>query len=104
MSIKIRNTVRESLSRAVFCLLIALPMGAGMAATKSPPRPNRFMQNPAQAGQTGSYTTQNGVVTPGALAVPAAQGAIAASDANATSTRNETTTRGTPQKTGGGGL
>ena len=102
MSIKIRNAVRGSLSRAVFCLLILLPMGVAMAASKSAPKPNPFLQNPAQPGYAGAYTTQNGAATPGSLATPAVQGPAAASGASATSAKNATTTHGTSQNAGGG--
>jgi hypothetical protein len=107
MSIEISNTVRKSLSRAVFCLLILVPMGAAMAVSKSTSKPNPFLQNPAQPGHVGAYTTQNGVAAPGSLAVPAvpvAQNAVAPSGASATSNNNASTTRGASQKAGGGGL
>jgi hypothetical protein len=102
MSIKIRNAVRESLSRAVFCLLILLPMGAAMATSNAASMPNPFLQNPAQPGYVGAYTAQNGVATPGSLAAPAMQSPAPASGASATNTKNATTTHGTSQNAGGG--
>jgi len=104
MTIKISNTVWKSLSRAVFCLLILPPMGAAMAASKSASKPNPFLQNPAQPGYMGPYTTQNGVAAPASLAATVVQSAAAAGGASATNTKNATTTHGTSQKTGGGGL
>lgn len=110
MSIEIKHALRKPLSRAVFCLLILLPMGAVMAASKSAVQSNPFMQNRAQADQTGAHTTQSGVVTQGSLVAPAVQGATAIGNASTTSnsgktsTKNATTTHGTSQQNGGGGL
>ncbi|MFZ0871758.1 MAG: hypothetical protein WAM90_13675 [Rhodanobacter sp.] len=71
MTIEIKHAVRKSLSRAVFCLLMLLPIGAVMASSKPTVQSNPFMQNPSQTGQMGAYTTQPGVVSQG---VPAAGG------------------------------
>jgi hypothetical protein len=109
MSIKIRNALRKSLSRVVFSLLILLPMGAAMAASKSAPKPNPFLQNPAQPVQAGPYTSQNGVVVQGApvAAVQGVSDASSASTSTSTSTSisagNATPRRGTPQQAGSGG-
>jgi hypothetical protein len=96
MSIEIKHVVCKPLSRVVFCLLIVLPMGAVMAASKPTTQTNPFMQNPAQAGQMGAYTTQPGVVS---------QVAPAASSTSSIST--STTVKGkshsTQPPTGGSG-
>jgi hypothetical protein len=108
MSIKTRKAVRVSLSRALFCLLILLPMTAAMAASKSAPKPNPFLQNPAQRGPAGPYTTQNGVAPQGvaAVAVQNAGDAASASTSKLSSSASANSAnprRGTPQQAGSGG-
>lgn len=103
MSIKIRDAVWESLSRAVFCLLILLPMGAVMAASKSAPKPNPLLQNPAQPSQASPYTAQNGAVTQ-SVAVAAVQSVGDTTSAGTDNRPNNVPPLGgTPQKAGSGG-
>ena len=108
MSIKTSKAVRVSLSRALFCVLILLPMSAAMAASKSVPKPNPFLQNAAQPSPAGSYTTQNSVAAQGvaAVAVQNAGDATSASTSNISSSasaNNATPGRRTPQQAGSGG-
>jgi hypothetical protein len=101
MTIEINHAVRKPLSRAAFCLLTLLPMGAVMAASKPTTQTNPFMRNPSQAGQTGAYTTQIGVVAQGSSVIPAVQGPTTTSSASA---KTPTTNSKKALSAGGGGL
>jgi len=97
MSIELKHAVRRPVLRAAFCLLILLPIGAVMASSKSTGQSNPFMQAPPQAGQTGAYTTQPGVVS---QVAPASQDAANTSSTAAKSKNNQTLS---PKAADGGG-